>query len=89
MYGDLAMTKYQVKDQNLDDFDIESFEVEDKEKTKNRLALYMFYVCVLFLGGAAIYGVVLGNFDSLKLVYEHVNPQMSLILGYYFGSKNG
>lgn len=81
--------KYRVKDRDNKTFDIEKFEVEEKEKTKNRLAFYIFYVCVFFLSSAAIYGIVLGNFDALKLVYENVTSPMNLILGYYFGSKNG
>jgi hypothetical protein len=81
--------KFKVKTLNDDNVEVKKLEIMEATKTRPIIAIGTFATCLLFLGGAAFYGIKRGEFSSLETVLTYVQPIMGAIIGYYFGSKHG
>ncbi len=87
MYKVKSRNDHNVENTN-NDFEIDKFEIIEA-KTKHKVALVVLYTCLLFLVCTAIYGAVNGGFNEFSAVWSNIQPILSMIVGYYLGSKNG
>lgn len=71
------------------DFEVNNFEIIENTKTRSHLALGSFYICLGFLVSSAVYGLTIDDFSAFRTVFDYVQPIMTTILGYYFGTKDG
>lgn len=74
--------KYVVKNNDQDEY-VEKVELIHA-KTRNHLALGIFYVWIVFLFSSSIYGLYIGNFSYLSVVFNYSQTPIELLLGYFF-----
>lgn len=80
--------KYKISS-NEDSIDVSDFEIIENTKTRKHLALGTFYVCLGFLISSSVYGLQVGDFSALQIIFNYVQAPMATLFGYYLGTKNG
>jgi hypothetical protein len=81
--------KFAVNDPDNKEFQISGFSILETQKTRNIIALTLLSVCVIFLLTSAIYGLIKGHFTALETVLTYTDVPLGVLIGYYFGAKNG
>lgn len=80
--------KFKVKQTGTGDFEIKKMEVIETTGTRRLLTVILTCMCAGFLVAAGFYSLTVGEFSSLRAVFEYTKEPLAMLLGYYFGANS-